>query len=113
MSADTAVAAEPEIGSPLFRSMPLLGLVLDFDTRWRAFRQAHRRNDEVTELHEFYRPIIAEVHRLGMVELLTGRGSFDGDAKAAFERCLELARKAGLEWPDIVAAVNAAGEAGK
>lgn len=111
--AETAVAEDPPVGSPLFRSYPLLGLLLAFDTSWRAFRQSHRRNDDVAALHELFRPIAQEIHRLGMVELFTGRGSFQSDAKADFERCLELARGAGLEWPDIVEIVNKSGEAAK
>lgn len=107
-----AVAAEPK-GSPLFESMPVLGMLLAFDMRWRLFRGAHRRNDEITELHELYRDLSAEIHRLGLVEQFTGRLGFKGDAKDAFARCLELARGAGLQWPDIVEIVNRAGEAGQ
>jgi hypothetical protein len=105
-------SAEPA-GSALFRQMPLLELMLAFDTRWRAFRSIHRRSEDVAELHELYRPIMQEVHRLGMVELFTGRGAFKGDAKEAFERCLDLARGSGLAWPDIVEVVNRSGEAGR
>ena len=64
-------------------------------------------------LHELYRDLSAEIHRLGLVEQFTARHGFKGDAKAAFVRCLELARGAGLEWPDVVEIVNAAGEARK
>lgn len=105
-------SAEPT-GSALFQSMPLLGLLLAFDTRWRAFRLGHRRNDEVSHLHELFRPLAAEIHRLGMVEQFTGRFGFQGDAKATFERCVESARKAGLDWTEIVEIVNRSGEAGK
>jgi hypothetical protein len=111
--ADAAPAAEPTSGSRLFESMPLLGMLLAFDTRWRAFRIGHRRNDEVAQLHELFRPMAAEIHRLGMVEQFTGRFSFSGDAKETFTRCVEAARKAGLEWPDLVEIVNKAGEDGK
>lgn len=100
-------------GTKLFQSMPLLGMLLDFDTRWRLFRQIHRRSDEVDQLHALYRPIVAEVNRLGMVEQFTGRLSFEGDAKDAFTRCVEMARKAGMPWQDIVEIVNQSGEAGK
>jgi hypothetical protein len=114
MAPDTA-AAQPELGSALYRNMPLLALLLAFDTRWRAFRQIHRRSDDVDELHELYRPILQEVNRLGMVELFTGRGggAFQGDAREAFTHCLDLARRSGLAWPDIVEIVNKSGEAGK
>lgn len=104
--------AEPT-GSRLFESMPVLGMLLAFDMRWRVFRAGHRRNDDVSELHELYRDLSAEIHRLGLVEQFTGRLAFKGDAKDAFERCLELARGAGLQWPDIVETVNRAGEAGQ
>lgn len=110
---DAPHQAEPRPGSRLFESMPLLGMLLAFDTRWRAFRMGHRRNDEVGQLHELFRPMAAEIHRLGMVEQFTGRFSFQGDAKETFERCVEAARKAGLEWPDIVEIVNKAGEDGR
>lgn len=99
--------------SALFESMPLLGMLLAFDTKWRAFRQMHRRNDELAALHELYRDLSAEIHRLGLVEQFTARHGFKGDAKAAFERCVELAVGAGLEWPDIVQIVNNASEARK
>lgn len=105
-------AAEPlaPATSALFESMPLLGLLLAFDTQWRWFRALHRRNDELAKLHELYRDLSAEIHRLGLVEQFTARHGFKGDAKAAFARCLELAIGAGLEWPDIVEIVNHAGE---
>ena len=108
-----ADAAERPAGSPLFQSMPLIGLMLAFDTSWRLFRDGHRRSEQVAELHELYRALASEINRLGMVEKFTGRFSFEGDAKEAFARCVELARGAGLEWPDIVEIVNKSGEAGK
>ena len=113
MSDTQSAAAEPvaPTTSALFESMPLIGLLLAFDKRWRSFRQMHRRNDEVVALHELYRDLSAEIHRLGLVEQFTARHGFKGDAKASFVRCLELARGAGLEWPDIVEIVNNAGEA--
>lgn len=115
MSTTQPSPAEPQAppSSALFESMPLLGMLLAFDTRWRAFRQMHRRNDELTELHELFRVLSAEIHRLGLVEQFTGRLGFKGDAKEAFARCLELAIGAGLQWPDIVETVNKSGEARK
>ncbi len=115
MSDVQPVAAEPlaPATSALFESMPLIGLLLAFDTRWRAFRQMHRRNDELGELHELFRNLSAEIHRLGLVEQFTGRLAFKGDAKQAFARCLQLAIGAGLEWPDIVEIVNSSGEVRK
>lgn len=117
MSAPAAEAPSAELasgtGSKLFQSMPVLGLLLAFDTRWRLFRDSHRRNEGVAELHELFRDLSTEIHRLGLVEQFTGRFSFDGDAGEAFARCLELARGAGLQWPEIVEIVNRSGEAGK
>lgn len=115
MSDTQPSAAEPisPATSALFESMPLIGMLLAFDTRWRWFRQMHRRNDELAALHELYRDLSAEIHRLGLVEQFTARHGFKGDAKAAFVRCVELAIGAGLEWPDIVQIVNNASEARK
>lgn len=112
MSTEADIAPQPS-GSALFQSMPLIGLMLAFDTTWRLFRDGHRRSEQVGELHELYRAMAAEINRLGMVEQFTGRFGFKGDAKEAFARCVELARGAGLEWPDIVEIVNRSGEAGK
>jgi len=105
-------SAEPT-GSAVFQRMPLIGMLLAFDTHWRLFRDGHRRNGAVADLHELYRELAAECHRLGLVEQFTGRLSFQGDAKEAFARCVELARGAGVTWPEIVEVVNKAGEAGK
>lgn len=115
MSAAEASAAEAvtATSSLLFQSMPLLGMLLAFDTRWRAFRTIHRRSDDVDALHELFRPMAAEIHRLGLVEQFTGRFAFQGDARETFALCLEAARKAGLQWPDIVELVNKAGESGR
>lgn len=113
MSTDASAAAEPAIGSALYRNMPLLAMLFAFDTRWRAFRQNHKHSAPVDELQELYRPILAEANRLGMVQLFTGRGAFEGDVREAFARSVELARGAGLPWPEIVEIVNKTGEAGK
>lgn len=112
MSADRADDAAPP-ASPMFERMPLLGMLFDFDTRWRAFRNAHRRNPEVDQLHELYRPLAQEANRLGMVDLFTGRFGGTADAREAFARCVDLARAAGVPWTDIVEVVNRSGEAGK
>lgn len=105
--------AAPPIGPDPFETFPLLGLLFAFDTSWRAYRIRHPRNEDLAALHELFRPLSAEIHRLGMVDKFTGRLSFKGDAREVFDRCLEVARGAGLQWPDIVEAVNKAGEAGK
>lgn len=115
MSTAEPSTAEPVAAttSALFESMPLLGMLLAFDTRWRWFRALHRRNDELAELHELYRDLSAEIHRLGLVEQFTARHGFKGDAREAFARCVRLAAGAGLTWPDIVEIVNKSGEAGQ
>lgn len=116
MSAVEAPAVEvapPLIAPDPFETFPLLGLLFAFDTSWRAYRNRHPRNEELHALHELFRPLSAEIHRLGLVDKFTGRLSFKGDAREVFDRCLEVARGAGLQWPDIVEAVNKCGEAGK
>jgi len=98
---------------PALGVQPVIEKLLDFDTAWRRFRDLHRRNDAVAELHDLYRDLHGEVNRLAMVDLLTGRLVFEGDARGAFEQCLALARSAGLQWTDVVEIVNRAGEAGQ
>jgi len=113
VEAPAADAAPPPIGPDPFETFPLLGLLFAFDTSWRAYRNRHPRNEELHALHELFRPLSAEIHRLGLVDKFTGRLSFKGDAGEVFDRCLEVARGAGLNWHDIAQAVNRAGQAGK
>ncbi|MCA0303500.1 MAG: hypothetical protein LCH95_13945 [Proteobacteria bacterium] len=107
---DTASAATAR---PALGVQPVIEKLLEFDVAWRRFRDLHRRNDLVAELHELYRDLHSEVNRLAMVDLLTGRLVFEGDARAAFEQCLALARASGLQWPDVVEIVNRSGERGQ
>lgn len=113
VEAPAAEAAVTPIGPDPFETFPLLGLLFAFDTAWRGYRARHPRNDELAALHELFRPMASEIHRLGLVDKFTGRLSFSGDVREVFERCLDLARGAGLQWPDIVEAVNKAGESGR
>lgn len=113
VEAPTAEATVTPIGPDPFETFPLLGLLFAFDTAWRSYRARHPRNEELADLHELFRPMVSEIHRLGLVDKFTGRLSFKGDAQDVFARCLELARGAGLQWPDIVEAVNKAGESGR